>query len=379
MSHPLIDALKTQQTMMLSALEALVCYESPSREKAALDALADRITAVFAPFGARPERIPNEFGGDHLHFRIGQDGDETPPALIIGHFDTVWPIGTTARLPFRVEGGRAYGPGAFDMKASLVLAEYALWVCDKLKKRFPRPVELLFTSDEEIGSPTSRGLIESLARRAAYVLVLEPPLPDGRLKTGRKGVGSFTMEITGRAAHAGSEPEKGVSAVVELAHQILAITALGDPPAGTTLSVGIVQGGTAGNVVPAAATALIDARALSASETQRIESALANLTPVLPGATVVVRGGFNRPPMERTPAVAGLYEKVRAIGRELGLELGEGSTGGGSDANFTAALGIPTLDGLGAIGAGAHADEEHIVVEKLPERAALLAALLLEL
>ena len=376
MSHPLIDALKTQQTMMLSALEALVCYESPSRDKAALDALADRITTVFAPFGARLDRVRNECGGDHLHFRIGRDGDETPPALILGHFDTVWPMGTTARLPFRVEGGKAYGPGAFDMKASLVLAEFALWACDKLKMGFPRPVELLFTSDEEIGSPTSRGLIESLARRAGYVLVLEPPLPDGRLKTGRKGVGSFTMEIAGRASHAGSEPEKGVSAVVELAHQVLAVSALGDPSAGTTLNVGIVQGGTAGNVVPAGATALIDARALSASETRRIESALANLTPVLPGATVVVRGGFNRPPMERTPAVAALYEKARAIGRELGMELGEGSTGGGSDANFTAALGIPTLDGLGAIGAGAHADEEHIVVDKLPERAALLAALL---
>jgi glutamate carboxypeptidase len=379
MSHPLIDALKTQQTLMLSALEALVCYESPSRDKPALDALADRITAVFAQFGPKMERIPNEFGGDHLHFRIGKEGDDTLPALLIAHYDTVWPIGTTARLPFRVEGGKAYGPGAFDMKASIVLAEYALWACENIGKRPPRPVELLFTSDEEIGSPTSRGLIESLARRAAYVLVLEPTLPDGRLKTGRKGVGSFTMEITGRASHAGAEPEKGVSAVVELAHQILAITALANPSAGTTLNVGIVQGGTAGNVVPAAATALIDARAMSSAETQRIESALASLPAVLPGATVVVRGGFNRPPMERTPAVADLFEKARVIGRELGLDLGEGSSGGGSDANFTAALGLPTLDGLGAVGAGAHADDEHVVVERLAERAALLAALLLEL
>lgn len=377
--HPLLDHLIPQRGAMVEALEALVVRESPSHDKAALDALAGFLAARFAGLGSGVERIKNGDGGDHLRVRWGDPADARPPALVLCHFDTVWPTGTLARMPFRVEDGRAHGPGVYDMKASLVLAEFALRAVRDLGLETPRPVVLLLTSDEEIGSPTSRLLIEDEARRGAYVLVTEPPLPGDRLKTARKGVGRFILEVTGRAAHAGVEPEKGVNAVVELAHQVLALGGLADLEKGTTLNVGVVRGGTTPNVVPAAATAEIDARAGTLDEARRVEAGLAALRPVLPGASLAVRGGFNRPPMERTPQVAALFERARAVGRTLGMNLGEGSTGGGSDANFTAALGRPTLDGLGAPGAGAHAEHEHVLIESLPRRAALLAALLLEL
>lgn len=375
----LMNRLGKRQGAMLRVVRRLVSRETPSGDKQALDALASGVARQFAALGASVRRIPNEAGGDHLHIRFGSPADPTPPALLLGHFDTVWPVGTLARMPFRVVGNRAFGPGVFDMKASFVVAGFALGTCQGLGLALSRPVELLLTSDEEIGSPTSRPLIEATAHRAAHVLVLEPPLADGGLKTARKGVGRFTLEVIGRAAHAGVEPEKGVNAVVELAHQVLAIQRLADPVAGTTLNVGLVEGGTTPNVVPAAATAVIDARAATLAEAQRLETMMARLEPVLPGAKLKVRGGFNRPPLERTPAIAALFARAREVGRTLGLELTEGSTGGGSDGNFTAALGIPTLDGLGVPGGGAHADDEHILVDQLPIRAGLLAALLLSL
>lgn len=375
----LLDHLQGQRDAMLEALETLVGCESPSLDKARLDPLAARLAARLDALGATVGLVSNDQGGDHVHARFGASDGPTPPALLLGHYDTVWPVGTLERLPFRIEGGRAFGPGVFDMKASLVLAEFALSACQAVGASPPRPVELLITSDEEEGSPTSRPLIEETARRAAHVLVLEPPLADGSLKTARKGVGRFTIEVTGRAAHAGVEPEKGISAVVELAHQVLALEAISDRTAGTTLTVGQIEGGTKPNVVPASARAVVDARVWTAAEARRVEEALNQLTSVLPGASVRVTGGFNRPPMERTPAVAALFQRVQEVGRLLGLELGEGSTGGGSDGNFTAALGIPTLDGLGVPGCGAHADHEQIEVDALPVRAALLAALLLSL
>ncbi len=379
MKSPLLDHLTPLRGAMLDALETLVAQESPSLDKPALDGMADLLAGRFASLGLASHRVLNGSGGDHLRVTLGDPDPARPPALVLCHFDTVWPAGTLATMPFRVEEGRAYGPGVYDMKASLVLAEFAASALLSLGPRPPRPVVFLFTSDEEIGSPDSRRLIEQEARRSAFVLVLEPPLSDGRLKTARKGVGRFVLEVTGRAAHAGVEPEKGVSAVTELAHQILALNALADPAAGTTVNVGVVRGGTTSNVVPAAATADIDVRVSTPDESNRIEAAISALRPISAGATLTVRGGVNRPPMERTPAVAGLFERVRAIGRSLGLELGEGSTGGGSDANLTAALGLATLDGLGAPGAGAHAGHEHIVIDALPGRAALLATLLLEL
>jgi len=376
---PLIDHLTPLRGAMLDALEGLVVRESPSHDKPALDALAGHLAGRFAALGLGVDRIANGAGGDHLRVRLGAPDDGRPPALVLGHYDTVWPAGTLAAMPFRVEGGRASGPGVYDMKASLVLAEFAFRAVQALGKTPPRPVVLLLTSDEEVGSPTSRRLIEEEAAKSDYVLVLEPPLPGDRLKTARKGVGRFVLEVTGRAAHAGVEPEKGVSAVVELAHQILAVGGLADPSAGTTLNVGVVRGGSTPNVVPAAATAEVDVRAATLDEARRVEAAFAALRPALPGAGLAVTGGFNRPPMERTPQVAALYGRAREVGRSLGMDLGEGSTGGGSDGNFTAALGLPTLDGLGAPGGGAHADHEHVAVEALPRRAALLAALLLEL
>lgn len=375
----LLSYLQPRREEMLAAVARLVEHESPSRDKASLDALAGALAGRFRDLGAEVGLIAHPGGGDHLLARFDAPGAEAPPALILGHFDTVWPAGTLARQPFRVEDGRAYGPGIFDMKASLVLAEYALATLRALGLRLPRPVVVLFTSDEEIGSPLSRPSIEAEASEAAHVLVLEPPLPGGRLKTARKGVGQFTVEIRGRAAHAGIEPEKGVSAVQELAHQVLHIHGLADPAAGTTVNVGVVQGGTTPNVVADRATARVDVRAWTADEAGRIDRAMHALEPRTPGARLAVQGGFNRPPMERSSRGGALFQRARQIGRSLGLDLAEGATGGGSDGNFTAALGVATLDGLGALGAGAHAEDEHIVVASLPGRAALIAALLLEL
>ena len=377
---PLRDDLRGHLDAMLADLAALVAHESPSSDKPALDALARHLGARLAELGAEVEYPANPGGGDHVAARF--DFGAAPgvmPALILAHFDTVWPVGTLARKPFRVKAGKAFGPGVFDMKASLVLVESALAALVRLGRTPPRPVVVLFTSDEEVGSPDSRHRIEAQARDSAYTLVVEPPLHDGSLKTARKGTGRYSLEVRGLAAHAGVEPQKGRSAIQELAHQILRLPDLADLDRGTTLNVGLIRGGTASNTVPAFAAAQIDARAASLAEADRIDRGLRELAPIIDGCSLAVSGGFNRPPMERTPAVADLFARARAIGLGIGLDLGEGSTGGGSDANFTAALGVPTLDGLGVRGAGAHADHEHILIDSLPERAALLATLLLGL
>jgi glutamate carboxypeptidase len=367
---------------LLDDLRRLVEHETPSRDGSALDAFAVALANRFRLLGASDvQTIPNPdaaAGGHAVRARFPGRDESLPPTLILGHFDTVWPIGTlAARMPWRVENGRAHGPGVYDMKAAIVQFTAAWRMLQESGQSPARPAVVLFTPDEEIGSPGSRPLIEAEAGQAARVLVLEPPLTGGVLKTARKGIGAFTLTITGRAAHAGVEPEKGCSAVVELAHQILAISALNDPATGTTVNVGVISGGTVPNVIPGSATARIDVRAWTTAEAARVESALRSLQPVTPGTTLAIEGGFNRPPMERTPAIASLFEQAQALAREsLGLNLSEGSTGGGSDANFTAALGVPTLDGLGTDGAGAHAEHEHILVDSLPDRAALLALLL---
>jgi glutamate carboxypeptidase len=379
----LLEHLQARQADMVAALAEIVAYESPSRDKAALDDLARWLAARFGTIGAEVAVIENPRGGDHVRVRYGEVRDPESgcrPGLVLCHFDTVWPRDTAVARPFRLEAGRAYGPGVYDMKSSLVIVESALRALRALGLRPPRPVRVLLTSDEEIGSLTSRDLIETEARASDYVLVMEPPLPDGRLKTARKGVGHFHVEIEGRAAHAGVEPEKGVSAVLELAHQILSIHGLANPAAGTTINVGVVQGGTTSNVVPAYAHAHIDVRVTTLDEAQRVEAALHALRPRLAGANIVLSGHFDRPPMERGPGIVELFGRAREIAREqTGLELEQGSTGGASDGNLTAALGVPTLDGLGALGAGAHAIDEHVLIESLPVRAALLACLLLEL
>lgn len=372
-----MEYFRPRTEAMLTELRGWVEHESPSRDKPALDRLAAKLAARLESLGGAVRTIANEAGGNHVKARFDLGADPTQaPALVLCHFDTVWPVGTLALRPFRVEDGLAYGPGAFDMKASLVLVGAAIEALTALRWEVPRPVVVLFTSDEEIGSPTSRELIEREAREAALALVLESPLAGGRLKTARKGVGGFTLSVTGKAAHAGIEPEKGASAIVEMSHQILAIQALANRDAGTTLNVGTIAGGTTSNVVPERATAVIDVRVTTLREAARVESALQSLEPVTPGTRLAVSGRFNRPPMERTEAIGALFAKAQAIGRALGMELTEGATGGASDGNFTAAVGTPTLDGLGVEGAGAHAENEHIRVESLPERAALLASLL---
>ncbi len=375
----LLDDLRPRLGEMTKALRQLVETESPSLDKPALDRLATWLAERSQAIGGAVERVANPDGGDHLIARFFGGGSAEKPILVLGHYDTVWPSGTLARIPFRSEEGRAFGPGIFDMKASLILAEFALGSLGRLGLRPNRPVDLLVTSDEEIGSPHSRSLIEERARGASCVLVLEPPLPDGSLKTARKGVGHFVIEVEGKSAHAGVEPEKGISAIGELAQQILRLHAMTDLASGVSVNVGVIEGGTTSNVVAARASARVDIRARTLDQARSIEAAIRGLTPTTPGARLTIRGGINRPPMERTPGVVALFERARALGRSIGLELGEGATGGGSDGNFTAALGVPTLDGLGCRGLGAHADHEQVDLDSLPERAALLAMLFLDL
>jgi len=290
--------------------------------------------------------------------------------------DTVWPVGTLDRRPFRADDGRLHGPGVLDMKAGLALAAMAVRALAAEPDGLPGRIVMLVTADEETGSASSRAVIEAEARASRAVLVLEPALPGGALKTSRKGCGDFVLRVSGRAAHAGIEPERGVGAISELARQIARIEALEDAAAGTTINVGVVRGGSRPNVVAAEAEALIDVRVANASEAARITGALRALEPVDARAALAVTGGFERPPMERSAAGAALFGLARDVAADLGRTLGQGGTGGGSDGNLTAAIGVPTLDGLGAVGGGAHADDEHVMIADLPWRAALLAGLL---
>ncbi len=380
----ILDYFAARQAEMLAVIGELVMQETPSRDKPRLDAFAELLARRLAAVGAQVTVVPGGERGNHLCARMdippaGATVDATvQPGLVLCHYDTVWPVGSLATHPFRIEAGRAYGPGIFDMQSSLALTEYALRAVRDLQLALPRPITILMTSDEEIGSHSSRKLIEEEARRSAYALVMESPLPGGALKTARKGVGGWRLSVTGRAAHAGIEPEKGVSAIEELAHQILKLHALTDMAVGTTVNVGVVEGGSVVNVVAPHARAEIDVRAWTQAEADRISAAMANLQLVTPGASLTVDGGWNRPPLEPA-ATRAIFQRAQAIGQELGIDLREGSTGGGSDGNITGALGIPTLDGLGVHGAGAHADHEHIEVDKIAERAALLTALLLRL
>ena len=357
------------RTAMLAALERLVLAESPSPDKARCDACADEVAALFAQRGgARATRHRRPDRGDHLEIRVGSG---SRPIVLLCHHDTVWPAGTLARLPFGVEGDRVTGPGSYDMKAGIVEAAFAL---EGAKPS--RPVIVLSTSDEEIGSTSSRALIEETARQAEAVLVLEPAASGGALKTARKGIADFILEVDGHAAHAGVEPEKGVSAIEEIAHQVLALKALADPPKGTTINVGVLTGGTRPNVVPAHARAEVDVRFTSAVEAERIVEAVRALRPGLEGARLRISGGLDRPPMERGPGTVRLATLAQRLAADLGFRLEETSTGGGSDGNFTAAIGIPTLDGLGPDGGGAHADSEHLLIASWLQRTELLRRLL---
>jgi glutamate carboxypeptidase len=288
----------------------------------------------------------------------------------------VWPAGTLASRPVKIDATHITGPGVFDMKAGMIIVEEALYALAKRGLKPRRPVVMMVTSDEEVGSPQSRALIEAEAVNAHHVLVLEPPLAGGALKSARKGVGRFVVRAHGRAAHAGLEPEKGINAIVELARHLPGIAELGNAEFETTVNPGLISGGTSRNTVPALAECELDVRAWTLAEADRVESALRSIVPIHPQARIEIEGGFHRPPMELTPASAALLEKAMAVASQIGQTLTHGRVGGASDANLTSALGIPTLDGLGALGAGAHAQDERVEIDSLVTRAALIGALL---
>jgi glutamate carboxypeptidase len=369
--------LGDHQSDMVALLAQLVICESPTDHKPSLDRLAAFLTDQLVDLGARVEILAQAKAGNHVRARwgLGQGG-----ALLLCHMDTVWDLGTTATRPVQIEGGKLYGPGAFDMKGGIVNALWAVRALRDLDLLPSRRITMLLTSDEETGSTTSRPIIEEEANQHDVVFVLEPAQPPGGdYKTWRKGVGIYRVKARGRAAHAGADHEKGVNAIEELAHQIVTIQGFTDYEAGTTVNTGLVRGGTRTNVVPAEAQVEIDVRVMDGTQAARLEAQMQGLKPWLPGASLEVSGGVSRPPMVRTPEIAALFAKARELAAEMGLALGESGTGGGSDGNYTAALGVPTLDGMGVVGDGGHAVDEHVVITSLPERAAILAAMLHDL
>ena len=400
--HSIQSYLIRRQPAMLALLRRLVEMESPSLDKAAVDRIGLYVAECWRRQGARVEILRQPKRGNHVRAElfpcgpsVTKSGKPAPPEafapiyrgkgrsaparqiLVIGHLDTVYPLGTLRKMPFRVRGNRAYGPGTMDMKAGIVITLFAAEALQKLGDRVAQRLVFLFTSDEEIGSESSRRTIEAEARKSAAVLVVEPANGlTGQLKTARKGVGEIEMRVTGRAAHAGADFEKGRSAVLELARQILKIQNFTEPARGITVNVGVISGGTRSNVVAAEATALVDLRLRRPADRERIERKFRSLRPTTPDFKLEVRGGLNRPPLERTPGVVRLFRLARQLGANMGLRLEEASVGGGSDGNFTAALGIPTLDGLGGVGEAAHSPNEFVVMDSLPERATLLAGLL---
>ena len=373
MAPQLLHYCSDQRDWLLDFIEALVAIESPSDDPAAVNRCGAELASRLEAIGGAVTRVSSSTAGDHLRASFGKGSRQI---LLLGHFDTVWPIGQLKTMPLKRENGRVYGPGIFDMKAGIGLATLATRAVLDAGGLDQCQIVMLWTTDEEIGSTTSRALIETEAQRSTAVLVFEPSLPGGALKTSRKGVGQFEMRVRGVSAHAGLDPGKGVSAVRELARQIVAIDDLQDPARGVTVTVGVIEGGTRANVVPAEARAIIDARAVTRADAERVERTMRALAPQIAGAQVTVTGGFDRPPLERTAAVVRLYEAARLAAREIGMVLDEGSAGGGSDGNFTAALGVPTLDGLGAVGDGAHARHEHVEIDALVPRAAVIAKLL---
>lgn len=376
-----------RRAALVSTIRELVEIESPSDNKAAVDRVANAVAEKFARLGGEVRFHQSKNFGNHLQVNFG--GKSAKPVLLLGHYDTVYPLGTLASMPCRVVGNKLTGPGVLDMKSGIALMLHAIaglqeWNGERHSGSreqehgaLPRPVTVLLVSDEEVGSDSSRAITEALAKRAAAVLVLEPSYGKlGAVKTARKGVGEYTVKVTGRASHAGLDFEKGVNAILELARQIEKISAFTDLKKGLTVNVGIVSGGSRKNVVPAEAAAQVDVRIARLKDAAGIDKKMRGLRPFNRKCKIEVSGGINRPPMERTAGVAALYAQASAIARELGWKLAEAAVGGGSDGNFTAGLGIPTLDGLGGVGDGAHATHEHILISELPRRAALLAGLI---
>jgi glutamate carboxypeptidase len=370
------DFCRANRDWVLETTEALVAIESPTTDKVAVDRCGASLAARLEAIGGRVTRLPRPDRGDHL---LAEFGCGPSQILLLGHFDTVWPVGQLDRMPLTRSNGRLHGPGVFDMKAGIAIAMLGVRALLEAGPTLNDRIVMLWTTDEEVGSETSRAEIEEEARRSRAVLVLEPSLPGGAVKTSRKGCGSYQVTVRGVAAHAGIEPQKGASAVQELAHQILRINALQDLARGISVNVVQVSGGLRSNVIPDEARAAVDVRVPTAAAAAEIDAAFRALRAVDGRTTVEATGGIDRPPLERTSHVQRLYKQASDVARELGQELAEGGTGGGSDGNFTAALGIPTLDGLGAIGDGAHALHEHVDIETLADRAALLAGLIMKL
>jgi glutamate carboxypeptidase len=367
----IIDHLVKQQDSMIAMLRDLVEMESPSQDALAVHRLAKYMADRFARIGADAEFLQPK-AGDHLRASWGSG---TEQVLVLCHLDTVWPVGELAKRPFRIEDGRAYGPGVYDMKGGIVQAFFALKALIDLNLRPDSRIVFLCNTDEETGSVSSRALIEKEALRSRFVLVPEPASgPGGAVKLTRKGWGIYHLTVTGRTAHAGSDHEKGISAVTELAYQILKLQALTDYSTGTTVNVGVITGGTVVNVVPDKAEARIDLRAASLDELERAEQAILGLVPVTQGAILEVTGRMNRPPLEATDRNMRLYRRAKAIAADLGMELPGTHVGSVSDGNFTSFVGVATLDGLGAVGDGAHAAHEYLELTAMASRAALIAA-----
>jgi glutamate carboxypeptidase len=371
------DYFLSRQDAITAFARALVETESPSGDEPGSQAVVSLLAAAAAGISRAPtsERVASENYGEHLRVTAFADSREKP-IIILGHTDTVHPRGSLMQRPWRVEGNRAYGPGVFDMKANCALAIEVIRACVATGLSPRRPVVLLLTCDEETGSRTGRQLVEAEARRAHAVLVLEPPGTGGRVKTGRKGTGIFTIEARGRAAHAGLEPEKGASAILELARQTERLHALNGTAGDISVNVGVFHGGTLSNVVAAQARAEVDVRFSNADEAARIEKEILHARPFDERVQLIVLGGINRPPLERNDKVLGLYSQAKALAQRLNFELGEVQVGGASDGNFAAAAGAAVLDGLGIDGDGAHATHEHIILDDIPRRGALLAGLI---
>ncbi len=370
-----------RRDQILANIRQLVEIESPSDNKAAVDRVSEAVAAKFAALGGRVRIHQARDFGNHLQVDFaGNSG--VKPVLLLGHYDTVYPLGTLASMPCKVIGDKLAGPGVLDMKSGIALMLHAIaalqdWNSGDGRRELPRPITVLLVSDEEVGSDSSRRITESLAKKSAAVLVLEPSYGfDGAVKTARKGVGDYTLKVTGKASHAGLDFQKGVNAILELARQIEKVSGFTDLNKGLTVNVGLVSGGSRTNVVPAEASAQVDVRIARLKDAAGIDKKMRGLRPFNRKCKLEISGGINRPPLERTAGVAALFTKAAAIARDLGWKLGEAAVGGGSDGNFTGALGIPTLDGLGGVGDGAHALHEHILISELPRRAALIAGLI---
>jgi glutamate carboxypeptidase len=371
-----VEAARRYQSEMVREIQRLAEMESPSSDRDSVNRLGEFLTRTFEHLGAKVKSHPGGSFGNHIQASFPGTADKKP-ILLLGHIDTVWELGVLSRMPCRVADSRLWGPGVLDMKAGIVMANFALRMLKASVGALSRPVVILLNADEEVGSESSRPVTEALARDAEAVLVLEPAQGlEGSLKTARKGVGNYQLKVTGKAAHAGVDFPSGANAILELARQIEKVSSFTDLERGLTVNVGVIQGGSRSNVVPAEATAEVDIRVCTMDDAAELDEKFHGLRPADSRCRLEVSGGVNRPPMERSDGVAALFKKAQNCARDLGFELTEKSTGGGSDGNFTAALGIPTLDGLGAVGEGAHALHESILLDALAPRTALLAKLI---